>query len=156
MRVTDRTRITLHAEIMDSIEEGSIICSDGWAAYEGIMPTARTSINNMPGLRNAQGNFMYTDHQVVIHDKEFVRPAANLPPFWRNDILPKCRDMKFNGPLPGPLQFGTHLPFRVHTQTVERQWRELRESVESTNDLETVDRKIGEPNFISKNSDIKQ
>jgi len=132
--------MTLHAEIIDSVEEGSIICTDGWAAYEGIIPGQG---NQYPGLRNAQQLLMYRDHLTVIHDRQFVEPPRNEPPFWRNDILPECRDKQFIGPLPQLLEVGTWLPFRVHTQHAERQWIELRNSVNSSSDLASVDRSIG-------------
>lgn len=138
MRVANRNAITLHAEIIDSIARDSIIFTDGWAAYDGIMPT-----RNLPGLMDPQGNLLYRDHKKVIHDRNFVDPPRGQPPFWRRDILPECRDMQYRGPIRGPLRLGTRLPYRVHTQKVERQWRELRKTVKSSRDLEEVDFYLG-------------
>lgn len=138
MRVAHRNAITLHAEIIDSINRDSIICSDGWAAYEGIMPSG-----NLPGLRDPQGNLLFRDHKTVIHSRNFVDPPRGRNPYWRNDILPECRDLQYTGRIRGPLQLGTRLPFRVHTQKVERQWRELRATVKSSRNLEEVDFYIG-------------
>ena len=139
MRVADRTGITLHGEIVDSIAPGSIICSDGWAAYQSIMPSG-----NHPGLRTATvGPLLYKDHHVVIHDRQFVEPPKHEPPLWRDDILPECRDKTFVGPLPGPLHLGTFLPYRIHTQSIERQRLSLRNAVVSSESLESVDFYIG-------------
>lgn len=138
MRVEQRDAITLHAEIVDCIEPGSIICTDGWAAYKGIMPTRTT-----PGILDPQGNPLFKAHFTVIHNHNFVDPPRNLPPMFRRDILPECRDMQHQPQPQGPLAMGMLLPFRCHTQRVERQWRELRETVKSSRDIDKIDFYIG-------------
>lgn len=138
MRVAHRDQMTLHGEIVDCIEQGSIICSDGWAAYNGIMPT-----RTLPGLRDPAGNLLFKAHFKVIHERNFVNPPRNRPPLWRRDILPECRDKQHRPQPRGPLLMGMRLPFRIHTQKVERQWRELRNTVKSTRDLDKVDFCIG-------------
>lgn len=137
MRVDFRNNQTLHAEIIDNIAPGTIICTDGWAAYQGIR-----------GLMDANNQPLYPAHFVIIHQTNFVDPPRSEPPYFRDDIDPACRDKQFIGPLgpPDPTTGLTALPFRVHTQACERQWRDLRESVQSSSDFPTVDRYIGNNN----------
>jgi len=133
MRVHRRNMDTLHAEIIDSIQDGSIICSDGWAAYRGLLDL------------DVNGQQRYRDHLVVIHDRNFLDPPRSEDPYFRHDINFECRDKQFSGPL--PQQYANHnpeyLPFRCHTQHVERSWIELKRKVRSNTDFDEVDRYIG-------------
>jgi len=126
MRVDLRDMRTLHAEIIDCIEDESIICSDGWSGYNRLL---RLRVNRRQ---------RYRDHIVVIHERNFLNPPRHRPPFWRDDILPECRDKQFVGPYPRGL-----LPFRGHTQKIERAWRQLRRKVRSTRDYGRIDRYLG-------------
>jgi hypothetical protein len=133
MRVDRRNMETLNGEILDSIRPQSIICTDGWLGYNGI--------NRMVDVN---GQNIYAGHYVVIHERNFVEPPRGEEPFWRSDILPECRDMQYIGPYPVDPQTGNQmLPFRVHTQKVERGWLQLRKDVKSTRWPEAIDRYIG-------------
>ncbi len=58
VEVADRTRQTLEAEIRQYIRPGSLIISDGWAAY--------AQIAQMPN--------MDYEHRVIVHQQNFVDP----------------------------------------------------------------------------------
>jgi len=132
MRVVRRDNQTLTGEILDNVLPGSHLCTDGWAAYNGLKELQK---DNLPVFRS---------HQVVIHSENFMNPPRGEEPFWRSDLLPECIDSKFIGPykfdcVKGKLMY----PYRVHTQKVERSWLELRKSVKSTRTFELIDRYIG-------------
>lgn len=123
--VPDRTHTTLTSVMRKFIRPGTHLFSDGWSAYN-----------------NCAEELGFASHMVIIHKVHFIFPPANEPPFWiRDDIMdPEVRDKNYVGPYPEG-----QLPFRVNTQSCERQWRSLKNYIQHGGHIseERIDEYIG-------------
>lgn len=102
-----RTRATLIEVMRQFILPGTNLVSDRWSGYN-----------------DCAADLGFVTHSVIIHQRNFIMPPLHEPPILVNEDFLQCAagDRNFIGPLPEGVS-----PFRVHTQTCERQWRSLKE-----------------------------
>jgi len=119
--VKDRTRDTLYEMIQKFIHPDSIVFSDGWSSYRGMAE-----------------DLGYAGWEWVNHKKNFVRPE----PYWVdvNAIHPSLIWTDFSGPAPEP----NSVPVKVHTNTCERMWEDVKSYVKSCHSPEQVEYYLGE------------
>lgn len=121
--VPNRRRETLLPIMLEHVDNASYICSDCWRAYRGC-------------------DQHFAGHGAVNHQEGFVFPRRQEEPQWvaEGTFNIECLDGKWRGPPPRP----DVVPFRCHTQTVERTWRELKRVLSPYTQGDTVDEYIGE------------
>lgn len=113
---------TLTDILGESVDHDSYICSDYWRGYNDC-------------------NEVFNGHGRVNHSQNFLDPPKEEPPHWAppGRFDEKCLDSNWNEPPPQP---GMQ-PYRNHTQTIERCWRDLKEYLRTTNNVKTADQYIG-------------
>uniref|UniRef100_V5GTL7 ISXO2-like transposase domain-containing protein n=1 Tax=Anoplophora glabripennis TaxID=217634 RepID=V5GTL7_ANOGL len=125
--------------LQQCIDGNSYICTDGWKAYEDC-------------------DMVFNGHGVANHNQNFLNPPREEEPNWASagTFNEECLDTKWNGPAPQP----GYVPFRNHTQTIERAWRDLKECLKTTNSMEYASEYIGEwmyrKDILERNLNMKE
>ncbi|KAK4872528.1 hypothetical protein RN001_014557 [Aquatica leii] len=85
---------------------------------------------------------VFAAHLTVNHSQHFVNPPQDEDPIWIpiGRLSEECVDKTWIGP---PPQAGV-VPFRIHTNTCERFWRELKKTLQSCNSVDLAENYIGE------------
>lgn len=109
--------------LIKCIDLGSYICTDQWRAYN-------------------ECTQIFGGHGTVNHSENFTNPPRNDPPHWAPPGRFSDECLERNNALPPPAP-GMQ-PYRDHTNTVERSWRDLKEYLRTTNNVNTADQYIGE------------
>ncbi|KAK9674655.1 hypothetical protein QE152_g40952 [Popillia japonica] len=98
----------LREELVYHVDVRSHLCTDIWTGYRNMNRTFR-------------------GHSTVNHTTNFVEPAREQDLHWVpvGRFNEACLDRRVRGP---PREDG-QVPFRTHTQTIERCWRDLKQSL---------------------------
>lgn len=129
--VPDRKLHTLLGGLMECIEPGTYLCTDGWRGYFGC-------------------DQYFSGHGVVNHSTNFLNPPKNQDPLFvpAGRFHAECLDKQWTGNIaPGMT------PFRNHTQNIERAWRSLKEVLPRSCKRQKIEQYIGE--WMYRNNILK-
>ncbi|KAI4455451.1 isxo2-like transposase domain [Holotrichia oblita] len=122
--VQRRDAETLRDLLVAHVDLRTHLCTDGWAAYRNIGQTFRRG------------------HTTVNHRIQFLEPVRAEDPTWVpvGRYHEACLDGRWRGP---PAENGL-IPFRSHTQTIERCWRDLKQQIDNGKRGRYADDYVGE------------